>query len=304
MKTDYIDKLLSVAEVICLLVVAVCISSLLTACGGGYPDVTIPPPATLRTDLRMGYFGAYDDQATQTKGAVNLWWEAHFQGDQKAIDNIITAAQPTVLMVGDQLYEQFQPTGQNYRLRADADVRLRAYLQFLRNGGALGYVKRLVPFDEPNINVRAGDFRAGIVLAQRVAAEFPELAGVGFAAIYAYKPLQYEAIELLSDVGVDDYGQKSALLTNGAYQQLVARLRPDQHTILVPGGAFGEDITPWFNFAETHQEVGSIVAFVWFNAPRPQDVGAIPGHPWVGIGFGPLRESYLAAGRLIVGSLK
>lgn len=279
------------------------LSLLLAACGG-YTDPGIPDTGIRRTDLQFAYFGAMDDQVTQTKGAVNMLWESHFQGDAKALANIMSAGVPTTLMVGDQVFEQFQPTGQNYRVRADADVRLRAYLQYLRAGGALSYVKSLVPFDEPNTNCTPGEFRRSIALIKKVAAEFTELTGVRMAAIYAYKPFEYEAIELLDDVGIDDYSQMSALLVNGAYGQLTARLRPDQRAILVVGGAFGEPITPWLNFAESHAEVSTILAFVWFNAPRPQDVNAIPGYPWVGIGFGPLRESYLAAGRLVVGSVK
>ncbi len=277
-------------------------ASLLSCGGGDYTDVSIARPAVLRTDLQFAYFGAYDNQAADTRGYVNQFWEGHFQGDDKALSNILTARVFTVLMCGDQVYEQFKATGQNYRVRADAAARLRAYFKFLQAGGALGYVKRLVPFDEPNTNVTPGDFRKGILLMQGVAAEFPELAGVGFSAIYAYKPLQYEAIELLADAGIDDYAQKSELLVNGSYRQLRDRLRPDQHTILVVGAAFGETIAPWLNFAESNNEVGSIVAFVWFKAPAAKDVNAIPGHPWVGVGESGnwLRDQYLNAGRTVI----
>lgn len=268
-----------------------------------FDDIVVPPPAVYRKDLYFGYFGAYDDQATETLGSVNLWWECGFQGEAKAISNILTAKVATVLSCGDPyLYERFQPSGRNWRVKADAETLLRGHFQALRAAGALQYVKVVVPFDEPNTNVAVGEFQKGIDVVKKVAAEFSELADLKLATIYAFEPTPYDCIEQMDFVGIDDYSQKSAILTNGAYGALKAMLRPDQKTILVPGGCFGQDPTPFVNFAESNPEVAAVLGFVWFKAPTPADVDAIKGHPWVGIGEtgNPLKETYLAAGKTVI----
>lgn len=268
-----------------------------------YNDIVVPTPTTYRNDLLFGYYGAYDDQATDTLGSINLWWECGFQGEPKSISNILTAKVPTVLSCGDPyLYEKFQSGGRCWRVRDDAETRLRAYFEVLRTAGALQYIKAVVPFDEPNTNVAVGEFQKGIDVVKKVSAEFPELAGVKLATIYAFEPTTYDCIEQMDYAGIDDYSQKSAILTNGNYGRLKAMMRPDQKTILVPGGCFGQDPTPFVNFAEENPEVGLVLGFVWFKAPTPADVNAIKGHPWVGIGEpgNPLKDVYIAAGKQVI----
>lgn len=268
-----------------------------------YTDPVIPAPTTPpRTDLLFGYFGAMDNQAADTVGYVNLFWEDHFQGDAKSLSNILTAKVPTVLSFGDQIYEKFQTSGRNYRITANAEANLRAYLTMLQVGGALQYVKGATPFDEPNTNVAVGELQKGIDLIKKVAADYPELAGLKLACIYAYQPQTYDCIEQFDYVGIDDYSQMADILVDGSYATLKAMLKPGQKTIIIPGGAFGEDVTSFLNFAEGNPEVGAILAFVWFDAPTPADVNAIAGHPWVGIGnpASPVKAGYLAAGQRIV----
>ena len=268
-----------------------------------YTEVTIPIPTTPpRPDLLIGFFGAYGTQAADTVGFINLFWEDHFEGDVKAGNNILTAKCATVLSCGDQVYEKFQTTGRDYRVTANATANLTAYFNYLKSIGALQYVKAVTPFDEPNTNVAVGELQKGIDLIKSVAANYPELVGLKFACIYAYQPTPYDCIEQFDYVGIDDYSQMSDILVDGSYGALKAMLKPGQKTILLPGGCFGQDPTPFLNFAEGNPEVAAILCFVWFDAPTPADVNAIAGHPWVGIGnpANTYKQAYIDMGKRIV----
>jgi hypothetical protein len=267
-----------------------------------YSDIFVPVPDVWRDDILYGYYGAYDKQAEETVDHINFFWDCHFQGDAKTIENILTAKCPTVLSCGDQLFYKFKPTGRNHKLHPVAESTLRQYFQTLSDAGALIYVKGLTPFDEPNTNVESADeLRRSMDILKKVAAEFPELHDVRYAIIYAAEPETYDCIELFHYVGLDDYSKKSSLLTDGTYDRLRNRLAPWQKTILIPGACFGQDPTPFINFAGLNEEVGIVLPFVWFKAPKPEDVNAIEGHPWFGLGepMNPLRAAYVQAGKTV-----
>lgn len=267
-----------------------------------YDDIVVPAPTVWRDGIYYGYYGAYDKQAEETVDHINFFWDCHFQGDDKTIANILTARCPTVLSCGDQLFYKFKDTGRNHKLRPEAETNIRQYFQTLSNAGALSYVKGLTPFDEPNTNVESADeLRRSMDILKKVAAEFPELNGVEYAIIYAAEPETYDCIELFKYVGLDDYSKKSSILTDGTYDRMRNRLAPWQKTILIPGACFGQDPTPFINFAGLNDEVGIVLAFVWFKAPTPEDVNAIEGHPWFGLGepMNPLRGAYVQAGKTV-----
>ena len=258
-------------------------------------DAVIPAPAVLRTDLLYGYYGCVGDQVKQTLDHTNLLWESQFDGWQATIANILLAQQPTVLDVIEDVFVKIAATGKNYAVSPDAEDRLRALFAALSSAGALKYVKWLYPMDEPNTNAATPqDLLQGIMTTRKVAAEFPELAGVKLACIYAAKPESFTCIEQFDLVGVDDYDRKSQVLVNGTYAALVKAKRPDAMTILLPGGGFGQDPTPFVNFAHSHAEVAAVVPFVWFGPREPADT-------WVGIGdvANPRKAQYIEAGQAL-----
>ena len=270
----------------------------LLGCGGGGTEI---PRTATRTDLKFAYYGTMNTQAADTRGFVNVLWEANFQGIDKAIDNILTAKIDTVLSLGDPLFTKFQPAGRNYRVHAEAETRLRTYFQTLKDRGALKYVVAATPFDEPNTNVESvAELRKSVDILKKVAAEFPELANLQLVVIYAAKPATYDAIELFDIVGIDDgYDTVSGSILQKLYPELKTRLRSNQRTIVIPGGAFGQDIAPFINYAHSNPEVIGVVAFTWLDPIVPKD-------NWIGLGNdkNPLKQQYIEAGKLLINAGK
>jgi len=257
-------------------------------------DIGVPEPSVLRTDLLYGYYGCETGQAEAVKGHTNLHWESQFNGHVRAADDILTMATTTVLDVMPQLFKRIADSGRNYALRADAETALVGMFEYLRQRGALQYIKAFVPIDEPNTNCRSTeDMMAALAIIRKVAAQYPELDGYKLVVIYAAAPEDWMCIEEFDVVSVDDYDEKSSILT-GVYQRLVAAKRPDARTILLPGGAFGQDPTDFVNWAHADANVIGILPFCWFGPREAAD-------KWVGIGSGPLREQYEGVGHALIG---
>jgi hypothetical protein len=259
-------------------------------------DIHIPEPSVKRKDLFYGYYGAMNDQVAETKDHINIWWEAQFQGHLKAIENIDRTKMFTVLDVTNQCMVKFAEHGRNFKFRPDAEAQLRDLFTTMKQANVLQFVKVLYPMDEPNINSTADDVKQAIFILKKVASEFIELSGVKLGVIYAAKPETYECIEYFDWVGVDDYDEKSTIFdSNGAYTKLKARLHPDQRTVIMPGGAFGQNPVPFVNFAHSNHEVVALVPFVWFGPMQPAD-------KWVGIGQDQnvLKQDYINTGLSLV----
>lgn len=258
-------------------------------------DIDIPPAAQ-RKDLLYGYYGCMNDQVSKTSDHVNIHWESQFQGFDKAIENIDEAQKFTVLDVGPVMFIKFLEKGRNYKLNDKPEENLRSLFDLMKAKRTLHLVKAIYPMDEPNINVVDSDelYRA-IRIIRKVASEYSELKDVKLVCIYAAKPETYDCVEEFDYVGIDDYEVKSQIFTNGTYENLKKMLRPDQRTIIIPGGAFGQDPTPFLNFANGNPEVGMILAFVWFGPMQAAD-------KWVGIGddASPLKQRYIDLGKTII----
>lgn len=259
-------------------------------------DIDVPTPAKHRDDLLYGYYGTMDDQVAWTRGCVNLLWECQFQGWVKAADNMASAGLPTLLDVANQCFHRIADHGKNYAVHPTSEQNLRDLFNYLKSRGVLHQVEYLCPLDEPNTNCATPqDFLAGIMACRKVAAEYTELAGIRFAVVYAAYPASFTCIEQFDLVGVDDYEAKSTLLMN-VYQDLLMAKRPDAKTILLPGGAFGQDPTPFMNWAHSHREVALVAPFTWLGPMVPAD-------KWVGLGNpeNPRHQQYLDIGRSICG---
>lgn len=261
-------------------------------------DISILQPSKLRTDLLYGYYGCLNDQAKETLDHTNLLWESQFQGQEKASENILTSKTFTVLDIAPQIMLKFAESGRNYKIHPDAESRLKVLFDYLQGTGALQYVKAIYPMDEPNTNVRSeDDLKTGIDIIRKVAANYPELTGFKLLVIYAAAPETFECFSEFDYVGVDDYDNKSQIFVNGTYGHLRSKLDLNrQKTILLPGGAFGQDPTPFMNFAHTNSEVGMVVPFVWFNGFNPND-------KWTGIREpnNLLKSSYVFYGKQLTG---
>jgi hypothetical protein len=263
-----------------------------------YEDVNFPLPISLRTDLKFGFYGTMHDQAEKTKGFVNLLWESQFQGHEKACDNMQTAAVTTVVDLANQCFIKFQDKGRNHKFNPDAVNNLRNLFLYMRERNVLQYFAYAVPMDEPNINVRsAEDLQFAINAIRAAASEFPELNNLKLAIIYAALPEEYWCADQFDLVGVDDYDKKSQIFVNGTYAALLCAKHPNAKTIILPGGAFGQDIIPFLRFAHNNLEVSLVLPFTWLGPMVPAD-------KWVGLGddANPLKPIYIAAGKTIVGA--
>lgn len=218
--------------------------------------------------------------------------ESQFQGPDVAVDNIRKANMDTALDVMFQVYERV-PNDSESVVRVDAEQRLRDFFTFLRNNGVLNRVKILYPADEPNNTVlNLEEIQKGVLIVRKVAAEFPDLDGVKLAVIYAADK-DFIGKELFDYVGFDDYDKKSHVLVNEQYQKLKRELLPHQKIILVPGGAYGQDPTPFVNFAHANPEVGIVMPFLWYDDPW-NNVKAL------GIRSGVLKQAYINAGHKVI----
>lgn len=258
-------------------------------------DINVAEPLIKRTDLLYGYYGAMNNQASEVKDHTNLWWESQFQGEEKAIANILETKQFTILDITNQCMKRDAST-KKFLFNTDCELNLRFLFTKMQKAGALEYVKVLYPMDEPNINSFISDVRQAIDTIKKVIKDYPEIADVKIGTVYASKPETYECIEYFDWVGIDDYDQKSSIFVNGMYTNLKSRLRADQRTVIMPGGAFGQDPTPFINFAHSNPEVVAVVPFTWLGPMVPAD-------KWVGLGDdkNPLKQSYIMNGKLLTG---
>lgn len=261
----------------------------------GY-DIDVVAPLNRRNDLLYGYYGCETGQVDEVRGHVNLHWECQFHGIAQAAEDMLSMNLPTVLDVSSQLFVQVADQGKNFGLRPDAEAQLVAAFDYLRMRNCLHLVMGIVVLDEPNTNCRTpGELLAACQIVRRTSYRYTfELAGVKLVSIYATKPESFTCIEQFDWVGVDDYMEKSGILET-SYQALLRAKRGDARTILLPGGAFGQDPTPFIRWAHVDKNVVAVVPFCWFGPREKAD-------KWVGIKDRPeLREQYVTIGKAIVG---
>jgi hypothetical protein len=77
----------------------------------------------------------------------------------------------------------------------------------------------------------------------------------------------FPGIESLDYAGFDNYG--APIFTNGMYNHLRSQLKPEQKSIILPGGSnpWRENPDPFYEFAQNNLEVGMIMPFLWFDNP-------------------------------------
>ncbi len=238
-------------------ILLLCLS--LMSCGGAQ-EMKTETPKQLRSDLYYGYYITSPTQVEETRGHFNLLWVGGPFGDEAAIANMKSAKISTVFDVSDHLYARIN--GKSV-FNEDAEGSLRSILTRLKKEGIIQYVVALYPIDEPDLNVRSElDVILANKAARKVMAEFPELRSAKLAVIYSNSGNHFDVANY-DWVGFDDYSLGASIVYMSKYDSLKKKLRQDQRTILVPGGAYGQDPTPFFNLAENDQKVIALVPFLW-----------------------------------------
>ena len=250
-----------------------------------YSDISVPDPGTRRKDLLYGYYGCLDEQVAETKDHINLLHESQWNGVDKCIQNILDAATTTCIDVSIQVFDKGV-------VRPDALTRLFEFFHLLETREALKYVKIIYPIDEPNNTTTIGELVKGVDIIKAVAANFRDLNGVKLAAIYAADK-KFIGQELFDYLGFDDYDKKSSVLT-GQYKKFHDTLLDFQKTIIIPGGAYGQDPVPFVNWAQTDMKVGIVMPFLWLD-----DKNGSVGAP--GIRSNATKDWYIAAGKSVCG---
>ncbi len=237
---------------------------LLAACGGNAGDIVVPAPAVLRTDLYYGYYGG-GQSVLEALPHTNIIFESGLFGPEAQLNVIEAAKLPTILDIDAYVY--YGALGTNRKIRPDIENALRVRLNELRDRNLLQYIIALYPIDEPNNTiVDAATIVKANGIVRRIASEY--LPNVKLAAIYS-RGHHFPGIASYDWIGFDHYENTSGIFANGEYQNLLNALSPGQRTLLVPGGALGQDITPFLNFAQRNPEVIAIIPFIWWDEWEP-----------------------------------
>ncbi len=256
-------------------------------------DINFPATGIRRPELEIGFYSCDDEQVAETRGAINLLMESQFGGPDKCIQNILDAGVHCMLDISFQIFYKRTKEEKNI-LREDARTRLHDFFTLLQSRGALKYIKYIYPIDEPNNTLLdpEGSLQLAIPMIEDVASHFPELADHMLAVIYAAdKPFPCQ--HMFHRIGFDDYDMKSHVLVSKKYKDLKASLLPHQKIMIIPGGAYGQDPTPFVNFAQANLEVAIILSFLWFNDTNG-NVGAL------GIRSNGMSQKYITAGKSVL----
>lgn len=248
------------------------ITLLFTGCGG-YDESA--PVALERTDLLYGYYGVYGEQVEETRGSINLLFENFWEGEERAIQNMQSAGVPIIF---DAAVYLLSPYGQLPRsVTPTAEDNFRKLLLSMRAAGVLRLVYGIVPTDEPNLpeNGSMELIPDMVRIIRKVSSEFPELASVRIGCIY-FSNTEMKYIELFDFVGTNKYGAGGAILApGGIYDELEARMRPDQDFIIVPGATYGQPTGPFIEYANRNNRVKLIVPFLWRSPPYEESFTGI-----------------------------
>ena len=254
-----------------------------------WPDVVIPMPATLRTDLHNVYYIGLDGQLDQYGDHVSLFWFTQwFPLDSLAA---MLARYPGIDLIIDVAPQVLPPRwadeNREYRLppvhAVDARQQLAGLFGRMRAAGIIHRVRYIVPMDEPNLFCNSeADLRGAVRDIKAEIAAWPELAGVKMTCIYGGdgKSHPFWCLDEFDIVGIDNYSQRSGVLVgDGAHARLLRELRQGQRTMIIPGPAYGQDPAPFVAYAHSHPEqVEMVVPFIWSHVSESADKEG-----WVGL---------------------
>lgn len=250
--------------------------------------------STRSTDLLFGYFGTFKDQVAEVKDHTNLVWVTFWEGLEKGIADIRAAQKFTVLDMDKFIF--VRPEKNRLVMVADPYTPLRDLFNRLREEGVLHLVKMIVPCDEPNLPENQAEkyLPAAVKAIRTVAAEYSELEGLMLGVIY-YPRRAFAHMDLFDVVSYDDYDRGANILApDGDYERFRASLQPDQKTMLIVGGSYGQPPDHFIEYGQKHPEVLAVVGFVYWYPEHGEDIK--------GIRDLPVKDAYIAAGRRLLES--
>lgn len=252
-----------------------------------YRNDPVFPDAPKREGLYFGYFGCTHEQVAETKGHVNVLVEVQFE-PENTIKHICESN--TVVMLGLSPYLLDRPDEKTkFTVRPDAEQRLRDHFNALRTAGVLHFVVALSPIDEPNNTIgNVDELTKAVAIIRLVANAYEELKGYKLYAVYAADK-DFIGRDMFDWIGFDDYDMKGNVLLGKQYKELKDSLFPDQKTIIIPGGSYGQDPVPFCNYAKAHVEVAVIMPFLWLDDQ---------GEP--GIRSNGMAQQYINAGKSVI----
>ena len=266
------------------------------SCGGGSdPSYQVPTSPVTRTDINYGYYATFGNQYNETKDHTNVYWEAQFLPREQIISNLQQHTGYTVLDVAGQVYQLVPPSTYKREFNPAAESNLRELFDSLRAAGVLSEISILVPIDEPDLNLVDIDsnLTRGVQAIKNVTATYPELSGVKLGVIYSN--VGFHQTQLFDVLGMDYYGGGSGILAPGSYyDRLNSMLTANQKLWLIPGGSYGQDPTPFENYANSNPRVWAIIPFLWASTQSGSEA-------LLGIRDQELmREKYVALGKRLL----
>lgn len=133
-------------------------------------------------------------------------------------------------------------------------------------------LRYLIPMDEPNLFCASeGDLKSAMDTLKSVASAYAELKGVQYMCIYGARADRLWCLDQFDIVGVDNYDQKSEILTRGAHADLMRALLPHQQVMVIPGAAYGQDPAPFLAYAHSEPRVWGVVPFIWCHVSASAD---------------------------------
>lgn len=253
-------------------------------------DVTIPMPSILRTDLHFGYYLSLPGQMAATADHTDLFWHAQFYGLDQLELELRDRPHAVVLDCAPQLFKRYDKA----TVSTTAATDLHIFFASLSARGLLAKIKYLVPMDEPNLFCDSEtDLLQALNILKSEAAKWPELADVKYICIYGEKADKLWCLDQFDIVGIDNYSQKSEVLTRGAHADLMRAVHPHQQVLVLPGAAYGQDPTPFIAYAHGNPQVWGVIPFIWSHVPESADKEG-----WMGLQKQPpeAQERYRQAG--------
>ena len=250
-----------------LLSSAACLSPLLVSCGGSsYEDITIPLPAVLRNDLHYVYYLSVPGQTKAVQDHTSLIWHAQFYNNDMLELETKDNTFGIILDCALQLFDK------NAAVSSTAQLDLHNYFSDLEQRGLLSRVQYLIPMDEPNLFARSEqDLRDAVTILKAEAKLWTSLNNVKYMCVYGGKGGNLTAIEEFDIVGIDNYEQKSEILTKGAHAALMRAITPNQQVLILPGAAFGQDPAAFIAYAHSTPQAWGVVPFIWAHIPASAD---------------------------------
>lgn len=258
------------------------------------PADTYPGP---RDTIHYGYYGDMAFQFDETKDHVNTVWIASWDGHPMSwADSVFlrtaqasVAGKKVVIMMTNDTYV-------NGKFNYNVLLELEDLLTKLSGTDYPSSVVALYPQDEPDYNgIPADEVVKGNAAIRTTLAKFSKFKNLPLAVFYTGQEL-YPGIESYDWVGFDEYDAGEKAL-GAKYRRMVARLRDDQRTMIIPGGCdkWRQDPRPFVDFALKNPRVIAVVPFIWIDQ-------ADSTNPDVGLGIrsNGLKELYRDAGLTLI----